>query len=409
MSVYISDSPTASVETILQCLSATPSSTSLTCTPLTCTPLTCTPLTSLNDDDWDDIAVTAIALGLAPLLHWYLEQSQISLPPLALAKLGVTRQAHAKRNQAIAGQLAEVLAIFNRRHSDVLILKGALLAPMAYPDAALRPMNDIDLLFRPQDLSKIDPLLQSLGYSGKHKSADQGPGVTKHLSTYRRAGNEGATPNPYLSPGGDRMIEPHGSLEESWFGLKVDITPGVWERAVHIELHGQPAFRLSTADMIIHLAVHAAFHFIMGSSLFVQLYDLRQVLTVWPDEVNWSEIIDLSQAAQAEPFVYAALYWARKLLSASVPDGPLQQLQGRCPSRLVAYIQALDGAAIFQRTQQPPLATVAQRLRRGLADRHETARWAGTPAAKWRVWQTALAFYKTDTANLLQRRLKTEI
>ena len=68
------------------------------------------------------------------------------------------------------------------------------------------------------------------------------------------------------------MVEPHGSLEESWFGLKVDITPGVWERALRIQLHDQPAYRLSNPDMLLHLAVHATFHVIMGSSVFVQLY-----------------------------------------------------------------------------------------------------------------------------------------
>ena len=77
------------------------------------------------------------------------------------------------------------------------------------------------------------------------------------------------------------MVEPHGSLEESWFGLKVDVTPGVWARAVPVLVYGQPAYRLSTSDMILHLAVHAAFHVIMGASVFVQLYDIGRVVETW--------------------------------------------------------------------------------------------------------------------------------
>jgi hypothetical protein len=50
--------------------------------------------------------------------------------------------------------------------------------------------------------------------------------------------------------------------------------------------------------------------------------------------------------------------------------------------------------------------TLGQRLRRGWQDRQETARWAGSLAEKWQVWQTALAFHKTDTANLFIKRLK---
>jgi hypothetical protein len=364
-------------------------------------------LQHLPTADWDTITVTAIALGLAPLLHNSLQHAEHTVPPMALAKLAVTRQAHAQRNQAIADQLAELLTACAAHHVDALVLKGALLAPAIYPDPALRPMNDIDLLFRPDDLPRVGPILESLGYCGKHKSADFGPGVTKHLSTYRRAGSEGNTPNPYLSAHADRTIEPHGSLEESWFGLKVDVTPGVWARAVPLTLHGQPAFRLSTADSLLHLAVHAVFHAIMGSSMFVQLYDIRQLLAVWGDEIHWPQLLSFTRTVRAQPFLYAGLYWANRLYRAPVPAEPLIDLLPDIPPGLAAYIHSMSAAALFIRTQHPPLTTLPQRLRRGLLDRRETARWAGSLRAKWRVWQTAAAFYKTDTAKLFQKRFNT--
>lgn len=363
-------------------------------------------LEAMSKDDWEELAVTAIALGLAPLLHWHLTQAQVEPPPLTMAKLAVTRQAHAKRNEAIGHQLAELLAAFAQQKIDVLVLKGALLAVTVYPDPALRPMNDIDLLFRVEDLPRVGTVLESLGYAGKHKSAEQGPGITKHLSTYRRAGNPGDTPNPYLSTGGDRMVEPHGSLEESWFGLKVDITPGVWARAVPISLSGQPAYRLSTSDMLLHLAVHAAFHVVMGASVFVQLYDIGRVVETYSAELNWIEVLSLTYQANAQPFIYAGLYWARMLYQAAIPDSPLIALERDCSPGLVAYVKALDAPGILKRTQHPPLTTLAQRLRRGLVDRQEAARWAASLSQKWQIWQTALAFYRTDTASLLKKELK---
>lgn len=361
-------------------------------------------------ETWDDLAVTAIVIGLAPLLHWHIERQQISVPPMALAKLAVTRQAHAKRNQAIAEQLAEILHACARQQVPVIALKGAVLAPLAYPEPALRPMNDIDLLFKPADLSRAAGVLTSLGYRGKTKDAAQGPGVTKHLSTFRRQGGDGATPNPYLSAAADRTVEPHGSLEESWFGLTVDITPGVWDRVVPLSLHGQPARRLSTADMVVHLAVHAVFHVIMGASVFVQLYDIGRVISGWRDDLNWAQVLALAHRAQAQPFVYAGLYWAGKIYQAEVPAGPLQRLKEDCPPALLAYIHSLDATALFRRTQSPPLNSLGQRLWRGLVDRREAARWAGSLGRKWRVWQTALAVHKTDTASLLLgKKLKTDV
>jgi len=366
-------------------------------------------LRDLNEDDWDGVVVTAIAVGLAPLLHRQLvAHPELAPPPLALAKLAVTRQAHAKRNEAIAGQLAEILAACATEQIEAIVLKGALLASTVYDEAALRPMNDIDLLFRPQDLARVGPILERLGYVGRHKEAGQGPGVTKHLSTYRRAGNEGPTPNPYLSAGGERMVEPHGSLEESWFGLKVDITPGVWERAARLVLHGQPAYRLSTADTLLHLAVHAVFHVIMGASVFVQLYDLGQVLTAWARDLDWPRVLALAGQVRARRFLYAGLYWTGQLYRTPLPDEVLAELALACPPDLAAYIHSLDAAAIFKRTQHPPLVTLGQRLRRGLVDRREAARWAGSWGDKWLVWQTALAVHRTDTVNLLRKRLQTQ-
>lgn len=382
---------TASIEPIVDCLAGAPAAQLLR---------------FLNNEGWETLAVTAISLGLAPLLHYHLHQLNLTPPSLALAKLAVTRQAHAKRNEAIAGQLAELLAAFAAQKIEVIVLKGALLAPTIYPEPGLRPMNDIDLLFRPADLAQVGPVLEHLGYHGKHKPAGHGPGVTKHLSTYRRAGGEGATPNPYLSAGGERTVEPHRSLEESWFGLSVDITPGVWERTIPLNMHGQPAYRLSTNDLLLHLAVHAAFHVIMGAAVFVQLYDIKQVAATWGDEIDWPQLLKLAGTAQAQPFLYAGLYWARQFYCAPIPPDALIALGRECPPALAAYIQSLAAPDIFARTQQPPLVTLPQRLRRGLADRRETARWAGSWSARWKVWQTALAFYKTDTANLWRQKLK---
>ncbi len=362
----------------------------------------------LSADEWDHITITAIALGLAPLLHWRLVQANLTPPPLAMAKLAVTRQAHAKRNEAIGQQLAELLAAFKQQKIEVMVLKGALLAATVYPEAALRPMNDIDLLFRPEDLPRVGPILESLGYGGKHKEANKGPGITKHLSTYCRAGNHGSTPNPYLSASGDRMVEPHGSLEESWFGLNVDITPGVWERAAPISLYGQPAYRLSTNDLLLHLTVHAAFHVIMGASVFVQLYDIGCVMKTWSVELNWSQVLTLALRAKVQPFVYAGLYWAGTLYQVAIPEAVLGGLEKECAPDLVAYVRSLDAASIFKRTQHPPLKTLSQRLRRGIEDRREAARWAGSLGQKWKIWQTALAFYNTDTASWLKKGLKAQ-
>ena len=423
---------------------------------------------------WDDLTVRAIVLGLAPQVHQRLTDWQLKPPPRAAAKLSVTYQASAKRSADIYRQLAEALAAFNQNGLTPIALKGIHLAARVYTDPALRPMNDIDLLFPIEQLPQAESILETLGYGGKHKSADLGAGVTKHTATFRRETPAepgqavtarptppGATPNPYLSPEADRMIEPHGSLEESWFGLKVDITPGVRERALIVELAGQPCRVLSTEDLLLHLCVHFCFHLIMGAPSMVQLADLLAVTIGQthrsaptngqtqrsdgqthrsaptngqtqrsdgqthrsaPNEqtqrsdgqthrsapthphsqtLDWPTFVVRAQATHSAPYALAALTLAQKLLGAPIPAETLEQLSQATPSALGQRITNLSLADVVKRTQQKPITTLRERLRRGFADRVETASWAADWRGRWQVWQTAFNIFATDTGQML--------
>lgn len=351
--------------------------------------------------DWDDLAIRAIAFGLAPQLYRRLMAWAVQIPPRTVAKLAVTHQAHQQRNRAIYEQLEAILAACPDYELQPIALKGIHLAAHWYEEPALRPMNDIDLLFTPAELPRAAEMLAALGYEGKHKPAELGAGVTKHTSTYRRVApaHEGATPNPYLSTQSDRTVEPHTSLEESWFGLKVDITPGVRERARPVAF-GQHHSRVLTAeDLLLHLCVHFCFHLIMGAPSLVQLTDLLVVARA--GTLNWSTFSQRAIANRAAPYAWAALTLAHQLMAAPVPAATLTELKQATPALLRRRVEKLALADILRRSQQKPLTTIPQRLRRGFSDRAETARWAPDWRGRWQVWRTALNVTRTDTGRLL--------
>lgn len=353
---------------------------------------------------WDDLAVRAIAFGLAPQLHYRLQQWGLTLPGHAAAKLLVTYRAQEKRYQAINTQLGELLSACTQHALHPIALKGAHLAALIYPAPALRPMNDIDILFPSDELTAAERLLRDLAYDGKHKSAEMGAGVSKHTSTFRRAGEQGATPNPYLSADSGRMVEPHTSLEESWFGLKVDITPGVRERAIPVTLAGQPAQVLAPDDLLLHICVHFCFHLIQGAPAMVQLTDVLAITQV--EAIDWSAFCHQAITRRAAPYALASLSLGQKLLCAPVPSQVLAQLRLATPRLLRDRIDNLGLADVLQRTQQKPLTNLGQRIRRGFQDRAETARWAQDWRGRVAVWRTALAVNKTDTGQLLHQKLQ---
>jgi hypothetical protein len=355
-----------------------------------------------SQTDWDDLALRAVVFGLAPQLHQRLAEWGVPVPPRAAARLGATYQANAQRNAAIYAQLGEALAACAGRGLRPIALKGIHLAALVYADPALRPMNDIDLLFTSAERPAAEAVLESLGYAGKRRSPDVGPGVTKHTSTFRRATAQAATPNPYLSTAADRTVEPHTSLEESWFGLKVDITAGVRERAAPARLGGHACRVLAREDLLLHVCVHFCFHLIMGAPSMVQLADVLAVTSA--GGIDWPAFAERAIACRAAPYTLAAVTLARDLLGAPAPHDAAQRLARATPGPLRRRVERLGLIDILRRTQQKPLTTIAQRIRRGFSDRAEAARWAPDWRAGWAVWKTALAVGRTDTGRMLLGR-----
>jgi hypothetical protein len=358
-------------------------------------------LAGLPPPDADAVAVAALVLGLGPLLAWELARQGVTLPARAPALRRGGPAGAAARAAAIAAQLDELLAACAARGITPLVLKGAHLAAAVYPEPGLRPMNDLDLLFRHDDLLAAEQALLALGYACKEKSPELGAGVVKHTKTFRRPGEHGATPSPYLSTDAGRMVEPHVSLEEAWFGLRCDITPGVWERSHLAEWWGGRARVLAPEDLALHLGVHVSFHLIMGHPSLVQLADLRWTAERLGPALDWDALARRAAERRAGAFVYAAVGLAVRLLGAPVPEAACTALRAACPPALRARAESLALAHVLARTQRPPLTTLPQRIARGFADRAETARWAPSLAGKWAVWRTALAVWRTDTGRML--------
>ena len=345
----------------------------------------------------------AIAFGLAPQVYVQLQAWGAKIPAKAMAKLAITHKAQAMRSEAIYEQLGQVLTACAQVNLRPVALKGVHLAACYYAEPALRPMNDIDLLFTPDKLPQAENVLLEMGYGGKHKSAETGARVTKHTSTFRRedAKESSATPNPYLSASLDRTVEPHSSLEESWFGLKADITPGIQERVVTAVLANHTCHVLNPTDLLHHICLHFCFHLIQGAPAFVQLTDI--LVITGSNKVDWAAFLQRVEEANTVSYVLAALTLAQKLVSAPVPAEVLPRLAEKTPSNLRRRIEQLDLAYVLRRTQQKPLMTLGDRLQRGFKDRLEIARWAPTWGEKWRVWQTAVQFSRTDTAQMLRK------
>ena len=100
---------------------------------------------------------TAAAERIAPLLYFGASEGA---PP-------VLRKAYyesAARNLLLLDALDEVTASLVSRGVRPVLLKGADFATSLYPSAALRPMSDLDLWVAPEEVTRAESVLASLGY-----------------------------------------------------------------------------------------------------------------------------------------------------------------------------------------------------------------------------------------------------
>ncbi len=194
--------------------------------------------------DWDQVLVRVTRHGISTLLHRHLREHRIPAS-VAGALEASTRAARLQvlRQRAEALRLLDALAGAN---VEAIPLKGLALRERYYPDPALRPSGDLDLLLRPGDAVRAEAILQGLGYRPNESEL---PASWYQLNRFHHV-------VPYRLPGRDVQIELHAGLFEPAAGITVDLD-GLWLRSCGGEIAGRPVRWLSPEDLLLHLTVHA--------------------------------------------------------------------------------------------------------------------------------------------------------
>ncbi|MCQ3938716.1 MAG: hypothetical protein DPW18_16965 [Chloroflexi bacterium] len=126
-------------------------------------------------NDWHKLPPQAELHGMAPLLWHHFREAGISLPIETEQALRGLYLRHRRHNQTHMHVLREINVLFERAGIRALLLKGLALACQYYPDPALRPVSDIDLLLRREDLIPALDLLTSAGFQPRPPHASRTP------------------------------------------------------------------------------------------------------------------------------------------------------------------------------------------------------------------------------------------
>ncbi len=226
--------------------------------------------------------------------------------------LGATRQREAAGR--LERELPTVLRHLRASGVSPILLKGAHLAPLVYPEPALRPMDDFDLLVHRADLATAEQALLAEGYqTGRTESIDDACAREHSLPTLFK---------PERVP-----IELHWTISTpaDHFGVAVDLD-GIWQRAQPVTVYGEPASVLAPEDALLHICVHAAIHHLFDQGIR-PLLDLAALLDRHGSTIDWAVVVDRAHAWDVSRAVYLLLDLASHDVGAVVPGHVLAALQ----------------------------------------------------------------------------------
>ncbi len=272
-------------------------------------------LLQLSPSDWDRVIEQSAWHGVLPLLYQSAKVlgPGISISASILQELREKYLLSALENLRLYHQLSEVLRALQNDGIPVIALKGAHLAEVVYGNIALRPMSDIDLLVKKEDLPEVEEKMFGLGYG-------YGPfAYTNKSWIAERAGNFA-----YVPANKGVVVEVHWSIgPTSPFNIDTEC---LWERSRPITIVGIPVSVLSPEDLLLHLCLHTAFRnaFVTG---LLHFCDIVKAIQHYQDELDWEQLQRrISQWGVARP-VYLTLSLARELLQAAVLDDLLDKIR----------------------------------------------------------------------------------
>ncbi len=252
--------------------------------------------------DWDFLYRTSAALFAAPLFYWNLKP-WAQEEPIASELIPYLREEYHEtlaRNIHLLHECDTLLKKLAAKGIAVIPLKGAALARDLYPSIALRPMYDIDLLVRKEDLSGVDEMLRKNRYRPL-SAPDPDKGFT-YESHYIK---ETKTPV---------VLEIHWNLgEENRYRLDIE---GIWKRSVPNT--GGNGLEMSAEDTLLYLAQHFFKHYLFKRLIW--LCDIHE----WIDrkEIRWDLLMERARSQSLATFLFYTLKIYEAFYATALPLRP---------------------------------------------------------------------------------------
>jgi hypothetical protein len=269
----------------------------------------------LTEQVWTAIIKKIYLHKIAPLVYHNLSQNnKLSNIPNDIAHdLQLDYFQCSLNNTRTYHELSKILKSAESNGIPIIVLKGAALAGLVYSSHALRPMNDMDLLIKPEDLRKANDMLIQLGWKCKIQD-----GLLEML-------NQQGADVEYIKENG--LIDLHTTIREL---PSVDL----WANSKAVNIASLNMQILGYEDFLMHISLHIYKHIqtviLLGGAGITELTkfcDIILLLRKFQNEIDWDYLVKTSKLNQSAGALYTILNIVNRDLGENIPDDVLNELK----------------------------------------------------------------------------------
>ena len=295
---------------------------------------------------WDALVEKGLRHGVACLLQSYLSRwdTRHEVPIDVSRRLENIYYANALRAVRAEEQLGDIFGCLGGNGVEAMLLKGLFLSKSVYQNIALRPIGDIDLLIRRDDIARTDNLLRGIGFMLAPGSFPLRYYREVHFHVmYVRDPDPGSIP-----------LEIHWGLQDRFNLPRVDMDE-IWSRVRpwSIGKHSIPA--MCPEDLLAYLCYHAEKHTcfsrytedfsrmgpeaVLGNTVSAELLwyaDILRFIDLEGHAIIWDRLAERCRRWGIEGEVYASLAVTDRVFGTSVAEQPLGLLAPPRPRRFQA-------------------------------------------------------------------------
>jgi hypothetical protein len=263
-------------------------------------------------DQWATLSQIAVGQGLGPALFDYVRnhQDRVHLPRQEFIRLFTAYGQVRSFNRRVYDAVQEWAGCFAAHGITAIWLKGVALGATVYPDYALRPMVDADIL---APMEQIPAALRLLEAETAVKPVMLGQTVAKNAMCRIGARR-------------DVTLEVHWSLIDAPLSEMAPDSNWFLDQRTTVEYAGQPLHILRPEANVLYLSTHAIFQHGEASASLLRFYDIHQVITQ-ASTFDWDLMVEKAAAFGWSYSVERALLLAQANFATPIPEGVVTRLQ----------------------------------------------------------------------------------